>query len=284
MYFPDIGRYTVEVWNYDRSSMEQAFCGITTNKNSLGAVAFICGLFLFWDLIERNAAGRKKGGRVDFFSRILLILMVIWLLASAHSATSVVCFLLGTGILLMMRYPFFKRQARYVGLYSILLIYSLLFLYFTPGVLEAFMGFMGRDITLTGRTYLWADLMKLHTNPVFGTGYGSFWLGDGAAYMWRKYSFHPTQAHNGYLETYLNVGLVGVFILIALIISTWKKIKKELLNGNSFAFFGFSYFVVALFYNFTEARFGGEDLVWFILLLIVMSCQLLNKPIFLTIP
>jgi len=45
-YFPEIGRYL------DRWTWKFRYCGIATDKNGLGLVVFISGLFLIWDLIE----------------------------------------------------------------------------------------------------------------------------------------------------------------------------------------------------------------------------------------
>ena len=70
--------------------------------------------------------------------------------------------------------------------------------------MEEVVSVLDRDTTLTGRTNMWADLLKEAINPILGAGYQSFWLGPGAERIWAKYYFHPTQAHNGYLEVYLN--------------------------------------------------------------------------------
>jgi hypothetical protein len=72
---------------------------------------------------------------------------------------------------------------------------------------------------------------------------------------------------------YLNGGLVGVFLLMTMIVSGGSKLKKELLLGSSYGVLRFSFFVVALFYNWTEASFYGLSLIWVILLI-----ALLNYP------
>jgi exopolysaccharide production protein ExoQ len=270
IFFPDIGTSAVEVWSNGHVSMEQAICGVTTNKNSLGLIVFVCGLFLLWDFTETRVAG-KKNRRADLFGRAVLMSMVIWLIASAHSATAYVGLLLGTGIFLIMRFYFQERQIKYLGTYCLIFSLPILFLYIFPGILQALLGIMGKDITLTGRTDLWADLLRVSINPIIGTGYESFWLGQRAEDIWRIYTWHPLQAHNGYLETYLNVGLIGVCLLIAVLLSAGRNLKKEMLKGNSFGFFGFSFLVVALYYNITEAKLGGSNPIWFILLLSAMS-------------
>lgn len=263
-YFPEIGRY------YNPFTWEPSLCGIASEKNGLGCIVFICGLFLIWDFFESRAAGKKYGG-ADLFCRAVLMLMVVWLIVSAHSATSAICLILGTVILLLMRYPFARRQLRYLGTYSLVAGLLILVIYAFPGILETFVEMAGRNMTLTGRTDLWADLWNIPINSLFGTGYQSFWLGPRIELLWQKYPFHPNQAHNGYLETYLNGGLVGVSLLMAMIVSTGSKLRKALLAGSSEGLLRFAFFITILIYNWTEAMFYGINLIWITLLIAALS-------------
>lgn len=261
-YYPELGRY------YNRWTWEPAYSGITTNKNELGIILVICGLFLVWDLVARHAApaGRKKKDSLDRISRIALFLMLIWLLMVTGSSTAVVCMVLGTTILFLLKRPIVRRQLRHMGTYSALLGLLLLMLYTVPGMLELVVHAAGRDMTFTGRTDIWADLLKEPINPIVGTGYQSFWLGPGAERMWEKYYFHPTQAHNGYLETYLNGGVVGLFLLAAMLIATGRKLRNAVLRESSFGTILFTYYIVALFYNWTEAMFNMLSLLWLVVI------------------
>ena len=63
----------------------------------------------------------------------------------------------------------------------------------------------------------------MHTNPIFGTGFESFWLGERPKQLEGIFFFIPNEAHNGYLETYLTLGLIGVFLLIGLFVATSGK-------------------------------------------------------------
>ena len=83
------------------------------------------------------------------------------------------------------------------------------------GVNAQLAGAVGRDPTLTDRTKIWHLLLSMHTNPLLGTGYESFWLGPRLVKIWQR--FGPiNEAHNGYLEVYLNLGLIGLFLLIVI--------------------------------------------------------------------
>ena len=55
-------------------------------------------------------------------------------------------------------------------------------------------------------------------NSLVGAGYRGFWESDVGVSVWRQLGTNPLiQSHNGYLEMYLNGGLVGLFLLAALL-------------------------------------------------------------------
>src|SRR5437762_5696652 len=61
---------------------------------------------------------------------------------------------------------------------------------------------LGRSSTLSGRTELWAQLLKFHTNPIFGTGFESFWLGDRLQRLAEIYWWHPrSEEHTSELQS-----------------------------------------------------------------------------------
>lgn len=263
-YYPDIGRY-YHVWTW-----EVYYSGIGIGKNALGSIVLFSGLFLVWDLVQIKSDNGFTRRKLFLINRTILILMALWLLTKASSSTSLFCLVLGTSIILFFRFPSIKKKIKYFGTYSILLALLILFFYFVPGTLELVVGLLGRDITFTGRTDLWADLLREPINPILGYGYKSFWLSPGAAHMWDKYYYHPIQAHNGYLETYLDGGIIGLSLLLALIISTGKKLKNGILSGYSLDVFFLAFFVVILFYSWTEAIFNTQHILWFIFLLITL--------------
>ena len=57
---------------------------------------------------------------------------------------------------------------------------------------------------LSNHVHLTANNHNQVLNPIIGFGYESFWLGDRLQYMAEHWGI-TSQAHNGYLEMYLNM-------------------------------------------------------------------------------
>ena len=118
---------------------------------------------------------------------------------------------------------------------------------------------------------LWRDCLAVDTNPIFGVGFESFWLGDRLHLVKQGRPWTPNEAHNGYLETYLNLGLVGVFMLFGLIVATFRKIRFDLLRNPVWGRYELGFLATIVFYNLTEATFKGLSLTWFVFFIVTMK-------------
>jgi O-antigen ligase len=81
---------------------------------------------------------------------------------------------------------------------------------------------LGKDMTLTGRTYIWYRVVDaINRRPWFGYGYEGFWQfwrgADNPALLIRLSEadgFLPHHSHNGYLDIGLNLGWLGLAAFI----------------------------------------------------------------------
>ena len=86
------------------------------------------------------------------------------------------------------------------------------------------LGAFGKDSTLTGRTYLWAEgLAAAGAAPTFGTGYYAYWVQGfpEAERLWEEFYITSRSGfhfHNTYIEALVELGVVG-FALVALWLS-----------------------------------------------------------------
>src|SRR5262249_23232238 len=97
-----------------------------------------------------------------------------------------------------------------------------------------------------------------------GTGYQSFWLGSRLDWVWER-AGGVNEAHNGYLEMYLNLGLIGVFLVAAFLIASYRSICTKFKNGSEFGSFCLAIWTVLVCYNMTESALP-TGLLWTMLL------------------
>jgi exopolysaccharide production protein ExoQ len=263
-YYPELGR------GFDAWTGAPMNNGVNTNKNELGFMCMILGFFFFWHLLQTWRSERSKARRNELLLTAGFLYMIWWLLWNAESQTSFLSLLIGMLIIVVLGLRLVNKKL--IGTYALLVLATLMVAEFAFGVFEHIVNLTGHDATIAGRGELWRELLAFHTNPIFGVGFESFWLGDRLKALWAIHWWQPTEAHNGYLETYLNLGLVGLFMLIGLIVATFRKIRLALLSNFQFGRFRLGFLGAVIFYNWTEATFKGLSPVWFIFYIIAMDC------------
>jgi exopolysaccharide production protein ExoQ len=249
-YFPQIG---MGYWEWTGEPMYQ---GPTTSKNALGAVCMVSALFFLWDILTRWSDRKESRTKKILAVDLVFLGMTLRLLYQATSATSRVCLAIGCFVMIALHSQWGKRHVTLVKACVLTSFPLYLLLAFGLDFSGAFARSVGRNPSLTDRTQLWKILLSMHTNPLVGSGYDSFWLGARFAQVFRSFGGAINEAHNGYLEIYLNLGLIGLVILVAFLIASYRNICKRLsAPAPSFAPFALALWVVMLFYNMTEAAF-----------------------------
>jgi exopolysaccharide production protein ExoQ len=264
-YYPELGRY------YDRWEGKAFYCGVATDKNVLGALCLIFGLMLVWRMVEIVRCRGQRAGHAGAVATVLA--MNLWLFYKADSATSVGCFVLGSTLILLLS---ISRRPR-VGLVHVtvaVLVSVAVIVYVFPDAFALLVGSLGRNMTLTGRTDLWNDLRQMDTHPWLGTGFESFFLGDRLDVLWTKYWWHPNEAHNGYLEIYLTLGIVGLSLLGVLILTGYRNLVAQYRRDPHAGSIRLAFWTIALNYNLTEAAFKAMHPTWLLFLIAVSALPL----------
>ena len=262
-YYPKWGR------TYDQWSGLQMTNGIAIGKNLLGADCLTLGLFFFWHFLQTWQTERNTSKRKELLLITGFLLGICWILRLAHSATSSISLCIGIFTIVFVGLRSINKKLIGTYLLGALVLLAMAELGFglSAHVSEA----LGRNSTLSGRTELWAQLLKLHTNPIFGTGFESFWLGDRLQRLAEIYWWHPNEAHNGYLEIYLTLGLVGLFILGGLFVATFWKTRFDLFRNFQWGRYRLGFLVAVVLYNCTEAAVRPFHPVWFVFYIIAVE-------------
>lgn len=243
--------------------------GITTNKNMLGADCLILGFFFFWYLLQIWQTERSTWRRKELRLIAGFLIGIWWLFSQAHSATSLTSLFVAVMVVVFVGIRSVNKNL--IGTYMLSALVLLAGAELAFGISGRFSETLGRGAGLSGRTALWTELLKLDTNPILGTGFESFWLGKRPEQLEGIFYFIPNEAHNGYLETYLTLGLIGVFLLLGLFVATFWKVRLELFRNFEWGRFRLGFLAAIVVYNWTEAAFKTVSAIWFIFYIIAME-------------
>jgi len=138
---------------------------------------------------------------------------------------------------------------------------------------------LGRDMTFTGRTDIWAFINFETVNPLIGAGFWNFWQGEGGDKVSEAMGVEIPNAHNGYLDTYLDGGLIGLGLLFCVLVSAGSR----LIRGGRMDRYGqmrFAIVVVMILYNLSESTFARPSISWFtaLLALVMYPMENIGRP------
>jgi exopolysaccharide production protein ExoQ len=264
-YYPALGRQYAPNWD-----STVYFTGVTTDKNMLGVCYLIFGLASMWRFLQELQAGKAERKKGPLIAHGAVVLLTAWVAMMANSMTSLSCFLLGSTLMAAVGFPKIAKKRVLVHtmvLASLTFLFCVLFLGIGAFLLKS----VGRNPTLTGRTELWSTISGMTTNPILGTGFESFWLGTRLEKLWSIYWWHPNEAHNGYLEMYLNLGWVGVTLLAGIMINGYRNVIRRLGQDRVTGPLFLAFFFVGVAYNFTEAATRTMSPVWIFLIMATIA-------------
>jgi exopolysaccharide production protein ExoQ len=140
------------------------------------------------------------------------------------------------------------------------------------------------DPTFTGRTIIWDFAnSEIARKPLFGWGYQSFWLvGPDAPSILEAPGWVKTMpnAHNGYLDTKLEMGYTGFFLLIIFICATLHAVGRVADRNPARAWILLSLGLQIIITNGLESLWmRGFEFMWVVFVIIVAEIGRYWKPV-----
>jgi exopolysaccharide production protein ExoQ len=232
--------------------------GIYNHKNTLGKV-ISPGITILLLL----ALNYKKN---RYFLWFLFILA--WLLLIRASSTSS---LLNVIVVIAASFP--VRSIRWRDskmLTGIITTFTLggCFYFILSVYSEVFLNALGKDATLTGRGDMWPYIFEMiWKSPWLGYGYGAFWSGPNTPsfYIWQATGWTPPNSHNGFLDMWLHIGLLGlsIFIFEFIVITLPKVFIWVRLSNDSEGLWPILYMTYMIFANLGESTLMIQnDIFW----------------------
>jgi len=266
-YYPHLGR------GYHMG--QPMFTGVCNQKNQLGQICLLYGIYFCWDVLLNRREEIESGRRLHY-SMYLILLMIVWMLYMANSATCLACIVVAICLLLVARLPVVAREPRRILTLCIACFVLFGIMEFFFDVKDTIITMLGRNPNLTTRVPMWEELLAMVKNPIVGYGWEGFWLGVRREIVCEKWGVW--NAHNGYLETYLNLGLVGLFFLVGWILFGLKKVALHLSIDYPAAILRLCFIAVVVLYNWTEASFCGVNTVWMVFILSTIAVPGNTRP------
>jgi exopolysaccharide production protein ExoQ len=259
-YYPQLGRRLTNSWTLEA-------VGVCEQKNGLGELCSICGLALLWRFrcVYLDREDPKRQGRLLALGTVLA--MIVWLLWMCNSLTSICALIMAGTVMLVSVRPAFRRTRAFVHLLIVAILSLPLYALFFQSS-GAFVEGLGRDPTLSGRTSGWAIMLSIPNNRLVGAGYDSFWLGPRLETLWEAFPNGLIgQAHNGYLEIFLNLGWIGVALLGVLIATGYRNVIGAYRRDADAGGLKIAYFLLVVVNGLTEGVFRMLTPTWIVFLL-----------------
>jgi O-antigen ligase len=193
--------------------------GILGNSNLLAVVALF-GIIVFGLQLAAKSVRRSWG--------IAWLALAALIFALTRSSTmilaAVAAAIVLAAVLLIRRSTTPRARSRvYIGLAALVALGVLFVTVFS----NVFLALFGKSSDLTGRIGIWNTVVGLaQERPWFGWGYSSPWIGwvepfDGLIVRRGVEQLH---AHNAWPDVWLQLGVVGVVLFAAVVISlTWRS-------------------------------------------------------------
>jgi O-antigen ligase len=191
-----------------------AWHGIYLHKNNFGATMALAGSLMYLQSVRKPK-----------YKWLFLCLAALALFCVLQSQGGLARVLLVVLISLLLFLNFIRRlppRLAFACMGIFLAIGISLGILITENAEYIIVEKLGKDMTLTGRTYIWYRVVDaINRRPWFGYGYEGFWQfwrgADNPALLIRLSEtdgFIPHHSHNGYLDIGLNLGWLGLAAFI----------------------------------------------------------------------
>lgn len=254
-------------YGIDHDLFPGAWKGAFPHKNAFARILWLSALVFYF--------ARPRAWRW------ILLAVPMCLLVLSRSVTGMVAF--GLVIITLPLYRLF-RQKMSVWIPTFLLLGGafLVAIFLVGATLPDVLQAMGRDPTLTGRTYLWkAVLPSIAGHCWLGYGFNAFWLGmrGQSASVLVRVGYVVSQAHNGFLNLVLELGLVGLGAFLAGYLQIWQRAFRFLrISTDPIPLWLCTYLTLMLIYNLVESSILKQNDIFWVLYTSVAVSVFLYKP------
>jgi len=248
-----------------------AWRGVYWHRNHLSSITALVNIVYFFRAIMA-VERRDKVGYLDGFLYILSLVVLYF----AESATGYILFIL-LHLFVICAWLWDKINDRLqTRHYYVVGGLSIIGLALILSNLDVVFGLFDRTTTLTGRVGLWDYLLKnvVSERLWWGHGFGAIWALESVRESVRQgigwYS-QPVIADNGYIEILLQMGILGLFVFLSILIAAVVRTFRYALSHKTLTgFFPALVMFYAIFANIAFSLFAETEIfVWFLIVAVL---------------
>jgi len=259
------------------------FDGITYHKNAFGSLMVLSTAL--WYLHYSQSAKTQK----ERWIALGLILFSFYLVRASSSGgclvNSLMLIVVVSSLSFLSRLKFQWAFTCIVGFTVLGIISSV---YIIDNLESIVVEGLGKDLTLTGRTEFWPQLIEAaNQRPWFGYGLEGFFqqqkLGEQtpAYFVYTASGFNPKNAHNGPIAILLSFGYPGLVLILASLFTNLilavRQLSRSPLSQSGIPII---YLVFIIMSNITEGFLGemGDSWLAYVLLTVRLSIDSSKSP------
>jgi O-antigen ligase len=207
--------------------------GFSSTKNSLGQTGMIAAVITLIIYIKEEFKLKR------YIAAMFFLLSIIIVIGTLSSTSYIALFLFISGTTLYwIKTQIFGR----LGVTNSLLVYTfssgivllIIVMMFVPEFTDFIQGLFGKSETFYDRGKLWTVMLwHIAQHPIIGCGFNSFWTLENPQLLliYQTFVWLPNQAHNGYLDLLNELGIVGLFLFLIMILKNIiMSFKKQMLT------------------------------------------------------
>ncbi|MEG3896712.1 MULTISPECIES: O-antigen ligase family protein [unclassified Microcoleus] len=253
------------------------FAGITSHKNSLGSIMVVSTAL--WYLHYSQGAKTQK----ERWIALLFLFFSFYLVRATSSGGSLVNSLMLIVVVSSLSFlSKLKFQWAFTSIVGFTVLGIISSVYIIDNLESIVVGGLGKDLTLTGRTEFWPQLIAAaNQRPWFGYGFDGFFQQDligaqtPAYFVYTPNGFQPKTAHNGAIAVLLYFGYPGlILILVSLLTNLILAVRQLSRSPLSESGIPIIFLVFIILNNLTEGSLSDIGDVWLAYALITVRLSI----------
>ena len=201
--------------------------GLYAQKNEFGATMAMAAIVIF--LCPKHTSKERLLGRI-------MVVLCVLLMVMSESRAAWISFASVCLVALAIR-SVGGQGAKTSVKVALTIAVSAVVIFLLIKNMIPLLEMIGKDPTLTGRTDIWGlALDRAAERPLLGYGYRAYWIDGNKDRLqliegWADYINH---GHNTYLDLYVELGYLGCFGFLIVILAFFVKIAKRIKYSNDY--------------------------------------------------